>query len=626
MQDNSQLKVGLKLPSKILIYYSAMFLSPIIFGVAVVIYFKIMPPLLVAQSFASPVPLAVTVVVFGLVYFSYFYVKKVVENYDGSEEAMTRVNRLVKRFESLAILGCLLNGIILSWLVCFQCDALQIPYHPVANYLAILGATFIFSLFFYICFMQNLEKNLYMLPFSRDFKSLSLVLRSILISFFSSCGIAFVSLCPEFVVYLNRVRAISGGLSVFLTYTLPVVVCSVTMSILITYRQMRGTSMRLSQIGDFTNGIVAKDYTMKPLRIVSRDEFGLLINDLNSFYVSTHSLLNSIKGSVGHSIENASVLSGNMTETVSSVEQIVGNINSIKERVQNQAAGVEESASTVNSMVQRIDRLNESVEVQTACVDNSSTAIEEMVANIRSVTQILEKNSVTVNTLGQESETGRAKINQSVDIADSVIAKSSSVMEASSIVQNIAEQTNLLAMNAAIEAAHAGEAGKGFAVVADEIRKLAEQSNTQGKNISGQLGQLQVEIDQMAKNIKEVQNQFEVIFDLTSAVKDQEQVIKSAMDEQSGGSAQILEAINEIKHTSESVRQESDELRSGGKQIGDEMNILANVTAEINSAMNEMATGTTHITAAVEEVKENSEANRSELDILEKEVANFKLS
>ena len=65
-----------------------------------------------------------------------------------------------------------------------------------------------------------------------------------------------------------------------------------------------------------------------------------------------------------------------------------------------------------------------------------------------------------------------------------------------------------------------GEAGKGFAVVADEIRKLAEDSATQGRTITSTLKSLSGEIEGLSSSSKIVETKFNTIFDLAAQIKD----------------------------------------------------------------------------------------------------------
>jgi methyl-accepting chemotaxis protein len=389
--------------------------------------------------------------------------------------------------------------------------------------------------------------------------------------------------------------------------------------------QSRGILRRINDLEDYTCIIAEKDYTHENMLIQSRDEFGMITDHFNDFYNVTNNLLCKIDDTVKISLTNADSLSDSMAETSRTVDNIIDNVTTVKNMFQSQASVVDKTSATVNEMIQKIDGLNKSVEVQVSGIANSSSAVEEMVANIRSVTKILETNSETVLALGNESENGRKKIDDSVKLAEVILQHSAGLLEASSIVQNIAAQTNLLAMNAAIEAAHAGESGKGFAVVADEIRKLAEQSNSQGKSITVKLKELLSVIENVVENAKDVQKQFEVIFDLTNSVRQQENIIKNAMDEQSEGSHQVLHSISEIHSSTEVVKNNSTILLDGGKAIVSGMENLANESNEIYNAISGIVSATDQIKGSVDRINEESEQNKISLSGVHNLVSEFKI-
>ncbi len=318
-------------------------------------------------------------------------------------------------------------------------------------------------------------------------------------------------------------------------------------------------------------------------------------------------------------------LNEDMTETASAVNEISANVNSIKGEIINQSAGVEQTNTTMKNISENITRLTENIDRQTLSVKDSSNAIDEMVSNIKSVTDILDKNQQAVNELADSADSGRLVVDKTVTLIEEIESNSEGLMEASNVIQNIASQTNLLAMNAAIEAAHAGDVGKGFAVVADEIRKLAEDSSTQGKRISSALEGLKDLITNVANASKEIQTQFNVIFENTKRVSQQEIVIKQAMDKQTTGSQMVISAMHSITDITNEVKEGAVLMEQSGKEISVEMDKLAAVTAEISGSMNEMTDGIVEINNAMQSINDKTVKNSESINRLDVEINKFKV-
>ncbi len=309
----------------------------------------------------------------------------------------------------------------------------------------------------------------------------------------------------------------------------------------------------------------------KRIDIRSHNEAGEMSYYFNAFMDKLHQIVSGIKNSTGDTIHISHSLKDNMAETEKFSRDIAGLTEEVKDSVVSQASSVEEVSSTMEEIVRTIEQQDAKIVSQTANITESSAAVEQMVANIQSISRNLNANSEEFTRLNDSVHTGANDISELSSLVDDLTARAEKVIEANGIITNIASQTNLLAMNAAIEAAHAGESGRGFAVVADEIRKLAETSNTQSKSIGENVKTLSETVQTFAGFTKRMSSSFGEIEVSMNRVTDIEKEIMDALNEQSAGSIQVMQALSEISQITSEIHSGSNEMLKGGQGILEEV-------------------------------------------------------
>lgn len=361
-------------------------------------------------------------------------------------------------------------------------------------------------------------------------------------------------------------------------------------------------------------------------------------------------------GEVQHSAESlaeaSTVLGGAAEHTSAAVTQVTSAAQGVATGAQDTSRRAQETNDDVVMLSRATDGIARGASDQAHQVQSASETATRMGVGVEQVAAQAGRVSDASHTTREAAEHGASAVSETVasmiDIQTVVGQAALSVEELGKLgdkigavvetIDDIAAQTNLLALNAAIEAARAGEHGKGFAVVADEVRKLAERSGRETKQIAAlikdvqqgtrdavhamELGSARVKVgsqraDEAGRALQQI---LSAIDDTVRQVSD----IAVSAHEMASASQVVVEAMQSISAVVEENTASTEEMAAQATRVTESIANIAAVSEEQSASTEELSASAEEMSAQVQEIGEQAQLLAGTADRLRQLVAPFR--